>query len=122
MGQESPAVAPRSAVGSVRYSGGGCCCYLFEGSMALLCLARDTEHTTARARGTGPRINFLSPPCSGTLPEGEVMDAVRDGLFHWSDVPRGPGAAVREPHALVPQRRAPAEHPTSGRVRLVPHP
>src|SRR5674476_771193 len=85
MGQESPAVAPRSAVGSVRYSGYGCCRYPCEGSMALLCLARDTEHITARARGTGPRINFQSPPSSGTLPEGEVMDAARDGLFHWAN-------------------------------------
>src|SRR5674476_1204413 len=91
----------RSAVGSVRYSGYGCRCYPCEGSMALLCPARDTEHTTARARGTGPRINFQSPPSSATLPEGEIMDAARDGLFHWSDVPLGPGAAVRETHSAV---------------------
>ena len=101
MGQESPAVAPRSAVGSVRYSGYCCRRCPCEGSMALLCPARDTEHTTARARGTGPRINFQSPPSSATLPEGEVMDAARDGLFHWSDVPLGPGAAVRETHSAV---------------------
>jgi len=29
------------------------------------------------------------------------MDAARDGLFHWSDVPLGPGAAVRETHSAV---------------------
>src|SRR5680860_519043 len=29
------------------------------------------------------------------------MDAARDGLFHWADVPLGPGAAVRETHSAV---------------------
>src|SRR5665647_1118038 len=29
------------------------------------------------------------------------MDAVRDGLFHWANVPLGPGAAVRETHSAV---------------------
>lgn len=29
------------------------------------------------------------------------MDAARDGLFHWTDVPLGPGAEVRETHSAV---------------------
>jgi len=29
------------------------------------------------------------------------MDAARDGLFQWVNVPLGPGAAVRETHSAV---------------------
>ncbi|MFN2345746.1 MAG: AAA family ATPase [Dermatophilaceae bacterium] len=99
--RESPAVALRSAVVLSRCSGYGCRHCPCEGSMALLCSARDTEHITARARGTRLRINFQSPPFCAMLPEGEVMDAVRDGLFHWANVPLGPGAAVRETHSAM---------------------
>jgi len=69
MGQESPAVACRSALGTREYSGCGCRSHPSEGSMALLFPTGDTEHIVARALGTRLRINSQSPRSSGALPK-----------------------------------------------------
>jgi hypothetical protein len=69
MGQESPAVACRSALGTRGYSGCGCRRHPSEGSMALLFPTGDTEHIAARALGTRLRINSQSPRSSGALPK-----------------------------------------------------